>query len=74
MTIKVGVMAVALLALAAGCAQSNNDDNDDQDQPEESVKNVWSGQAGTIDKAKGVEQTLMQSALQQNGEIDSQSR
>ena len=75
MTIRNGVMAVALLALAAGCTQSNdNDDNDDQDQPEGSVKHVWSGQVGTIDKAKGVEQTLMQSAQRQNSEIDKQSQ
>jgi len=76
MTIRNRVLFMALLALLAGCAQStnNNDDNDDQDQPEESVKNVWSGQVGTIAKAKGVEQTLMQSARQQSGEIDKQSR
>lgn len=76
MTIGNGVMAAALLALAAGCAQSNNNDNDndDQDQPEESVKHVWSGQVGTIDKARGVEQTLMQSAQRQSGEIDKQSQ
>jgi len=67
-------MVAALLALTAGCAQSNNNDNDDQDQHEESVKHVWSGQVGTIDKAKGVEQTLMQSAQRQNSEIDKQSQ
>jgi len=75
MAIRNRVLFMALIALLAGCAQSNNnDDNDDQDQPEESVKNVWSGQVGTIAKAKGVEQTLMQSAQQQSGEIDKQSQ
>lgn len=74
MTIRNGVMAMALLALAAGCAQSTSNDDDDQDQPEESVKHVWSGQVGTIDKAKGVEQTLMQSAQQQSSEITKQSQ
>jgi hypothetical protein len=75
MAIRNGVYLAALLALLAGCAQSsNNDDNDDQDQPEESAKNVWSGQVGTIAKAKGVEQTLMQSAQQQGNEIDKQSQ
>ena len=74
MTIGKGMIAVVMLALVAGCAQRNDNDSDDQDQPEESVKHVWSGQVGTIDKAKGVEQTLMQSAQQQSGEIDKQSQ
>ena len=74
MAIRNSVMAVVVLVLAAGCAQKNNNDDDDQDQPEESVKNVWGGQVGTIDKAKGVEKTLMQSAQQQSGEIDKQSQ
>ena len=74
MTNRIGVMAAALLALVAGCSQSNDNDYDDQNQPEDSVKNVWSDQVGTIDKAKGVEQTLMHAAQQQSSEIDSQSR
>ena len=77
MAIRNRVLLMALIALLAGCGQSNNnsnDDNDEQDQPEESVKNVWSGQVGTIAKAKGVEQTLMQSARQQSSEIDKQSQ
>jgi len=72
MTIGNRVLFILLVVFAAGCTQSGN--GDAKDQSKESTTTVWSGQVQTIDKAKGVEQTLMQSAQQQSNEIDKQSR
>ncbi len=65
-------ICLAVLLLVVGCVQKSNDDEDNP--PEESAKHVWSGQVQALDKARGVEQTLMQSARQQGGEIDKQSQ
>lgn len=79
MALRYTLMLALLLALVAGCAKSDDNDvkgklEDVKDKAKEPVAHVWSGQVKALDKAKGVEQTLMQSAQQQSREIDKQSQ
>lgn len=67
---KIGLYML-MSVLLAGCAQH---DNDEDDQPQETVKHVWSGQVKAMDRARGVEQTIAESAQRQKREIDEQTQ
>ncbi len=76
---RYSVMLVMLCDVAAGCGKVDDGGakgamHDEKAQNGIPAANVWSGQIQTIDKAKGVEQTLMRSVQRQNNEIDAQSR
>jgi hypothetical protein len=77
--LRYSVMLVMVCALVVGCGKDDGEGamgkaSDVKAKHEVPATNVWSGQIKTIDKAKGVEQTLMQSAQQQSSEIDKQSQ
>lgn len=68
-----------LCAVATGCGKVDDGGakgvtSDEKAKSGAPAANVWSGQIQAIDRAKGVEQTLMQSVQRQNSEIDAQSR
>jgi hypothetical protein len=77
--LRYSVMLVMLCAVATGCGKVDDGGakgamHDEKAQNGIPAANVWSGQIQTIDRAKGVEQTLMRSLQRQNSEIDTQSR
>lgn len=79
MTVRNTVITAMLLAFLVGCGKSSGDDMKDKanaitEKAKESTDNVWSGQVKTLDKAKGVEKTLMDAAQQQRQAIDSDSQ
>jgi hypothetical protein len=77
--IRVTTTAVLLLAAVAGCTKINSEAAQEQvDKAQHEAKHnpnsVFSTQLKAIDKAKGVEQTLMRSAAHREQEIDRQSQ
>ena len=79
MEFRYTVLAAMLVALLAGCAKSGSDDLKEQagatqDKAKVSADHVWKAQVTALDKAKGVEQTLMNAAQEQRQAIDKQSQ
>lgn len=68
---------LALLAVVpAGCGNDGHGGRVARagaDHDRAPASNVWSGQLRTLDRAKGVQQTLMKSARRRGQEIDRQS-
>ncbi len=76
--VRYTVMLALLCALVAGCGKSPSNDmkgkvDDVKDQAKETADHVWSGTVQTIDRAKGVGQTLMDAAEEQRRKIDKES-
>ena len=76
--VRYSVMLALLCALVAGCGKSPGDDmkgkvEDVKAKAKETADHVWSGTVKTIDRAKGVGQTLMDSAEEQRRKIDKES-
>jgi len=76
--VRYTVMLALLCALVAGCGKIPGDDmkgkvGDVKDKAKETADHVWSGTVKTIDRAKGVSQTLMDSAEEQRRRIDKES-
>ena len=76
--IRVTAMLVLLLAAIAGCTKINSEAAQEQvDKAQREAKHnpnsVFSTQLNALDKAKGVEKTLMNAAAQRGQEIDQQS-
>jgi hypothetical protein len=72
-------VTVVLLAFLVGCGESGDDDIKETakavtDKAKTSADHVWSAQVKALDKAKGVEKTLMDAAQQQRQAIDSDSK
>jgi hypothetical protein len=82
MKIRCTVLTAVLLALLAGCAKSGGEaDTAETKAVKDSVKTttdktdtVWSGQVEALDKAKRVEQGLMDTAERQRQAIATQSQ
>ena len=79
MTVRNTLITVMLLAFLVGCGKNGGDDMKEKaksvtEKAKESNENVWSGQVKTLDKAKGVEKTLMDAAQQQRQAIESDSQ
>jgi outer membrane lipoprotein-sorting protein len=78
MAFRHAVFAAVLLAFLAGCSKSGSEDmkermEDIKDNVKESADHVWSAQVKALDKAKGVEQTLMDAAKEQRQAMDKDS-
>ena len=72
MTVRNTLITVMLLAFLVGCGKNGGDDMNEK--AKESTHNVWSGQIQTLDKAKGVEKTVMDAAQQQRQAIENDSQ
>lgn len=64
-----------LFIVGAGllCACSSGDDKSSAQHPTSAAEHVFSGQQRALEKAKGVEQTIMDSANKQSQELDKQT-
>lgn len=76
--IRATVMLALVCVFIAGCEKTPAEKikahaEDAKEQVKESADNVWSGTVQTIDKAKGVGKTLMDSAEEQRRRIDKES-
>ena len=73
-------LVIAMLCvLVTGCEKSPSDEmkskvEDAKDKAKETTHNVFSGMVNTIDKAKGVSKTVMDSAAEQRRKIDEESQ
>ena len=68
--------AVLLMGCLVGCGQPAGNEASATGQDDAGAvprKNVWSGELKAMDKARGVQQTLMDSAQRRRDEIDRQS-
>lgn len=79
MMTRYGAILALLVTVVAGCGGGGDDymnakTGNERHDTRETSPNVWSGQVKTLDKARGVEQTLMKSARQQQQTIDEQSQ
>ena len=72
MIVRNTLIMVMLLAFLGGCGKNGGDDM--KEKAKESTHNVWSGQIQTLDKAKGVEKTIMDTAQQQRQAIERDSQ
>ena len=75
---RYSVILVLLSAFLAGCSKNDGDDikgkvDGAKDKIKKSAENVWSGQVKTLDKAKSVGKTLMDTAEEERRKIEKQS-
>jgi hypothetical protein len=66
------VMLAVLLAFIAGCSKGGDGGMKEQAHKIKPKDSVFSTQFKEMDKAKGVQQTLMNSAAQERQELDKQ--
>lgn len=66
------VLVAALLAFITGCSKSGDGDTQAQAHKIKPEDSVFSTQFKEMDKAKGVQQTLMNSAARERQQADSQ--
>ena len=68
------VMLAVLLAFIAGCSKGGGGGMQEQAQKVKPKDSVFSTQFKEIDKAKGVQQTLMNSAARERQQLDNQAQ
>ncbi|MEJ2574148.1 MAG: hypothetical protein P8164_11255 [Gammaproteobacteria bacterium] len=81
MKIRYTILTAVSLALLAGCAKNSGEagtaetkaSNDSVKATTDKTDNVWSGQVEALDKAKRVEQGLMDTAERQRQAIEMDS-
>jgi len=68
------MMLAVVLAFIAGCSKGGGGGMQEQTQKVKPTDSVFSTQFKEIDRAKGVQQTLMDSAAREHQEIEKQTR
>ena len=74
---RYSAILVLLIVFLVGCGKNDGDDikgkvEGAKEKIKHSAENVWSGQVETLDKAKSVGKTLMDSAEEERRKIEKQ--
>ena len=71
---SVRLTGVLLLAMLYGCSSSSDEAKDATDTTAKKQENVWQDQVKTLDKARAVEQTLMDAQKRRDADIRRQEQ